>query len=102
MTPESLLLLEDDALLAEQTRRDAAAMLSQRYPGLAVEALVGDFTLHLSHLPARKAGGSRMVAFLGSTIGNLYLEERRAFLGALADSLDPGDWLLLEWRARCH
>ena len=36
-----------------------------------------------------------MVAFLGSTIGNLYAEERRAFLGALADSLEPGDWLLL-------
>jgi L-histidine N-alpha-methyltransferase len=36
-----------------------------------------------------------MVAFLGGTIGNLYLEERRAFLGALADVLEPGDSLLL-------
>ena len=36
-----------------------------------------------------------MVAFLGGTIGNLYVEERAAFLGALADSLEPGDWLLL-------
>ena len=39
--------------------------------------------------------GRRMVAFLGGTIGNLYVEERAAFLGALADSLEPGDWLLL-------
>ncbi len=54
--------------------------------------MVGDFTLHLAHLPA---GGRRMVAFLGGTIGNLYLEERRAFLGALADVLDRGDSLLL-------
>ncbi len=36
-----------------------------------------------------------MVAFLGGTIGNLYVEERAAFLGALADSLSPGDSLLL-------
>ncbi len=36
-----------------------------------------------------------MVAFLGGTIGNLYVEERGAFLGALADTLDAGDWLLL-------
>jgi L-histidine N-alpha-methyltransferase len=35
------------------------------------------------------------VAFLGGTIGNFYLEERRAFLGALADVLRPGDWLAL-------
>ena len=62
-----------------------------RYPSLRVEALVGDFTLHLGHLPK---GDRRMVAFLGGTIGNLYVEERAAFLGALADSLEPGDWLL--------
>ena len=36
-----------------------------------------------------------MVAFLGGTIGNLYVEERGAFLGALADSLEPGDSVLL-------
>ncbi len=35
------------------------------------------------------------MAFLGGTIGNFYLEERRAFLGALADVLEPGDSLLL-------
>ena len=35
------------------------------------------------------------MAFLGGTIGNLYVEERGAFLGALADTLEPGDTLLL-------
>jgi len=78
--------------VSEQTLREAAAMLSARYPSLRVEALVGDFTLHLAHLPA---GGRRLVAFLGSTIGNFYVEERAAFLGALHDSLEPGDWFLL-------
>jgi L-histidine Nalpha-methyltransferase len=78
--------------VSEETLRAAAAQLAEKYPSLQVEALVGDFTLHLGHLPQ---GGRRMVAFLGGTIGNLYVEERAAFLGALADSLEPGDWLLL-------
>lgn len=78
--------------VSETTLREAAASLGERYPGLRVEAVVGDFTLHLSHLPR---GDRRVVAFLGGTIGNLYVEERAAFLGALADSLDEGEWLLL-------
>jgi len=78
--------------VSEGTLRDAACRIAERYPGLEVEAVVGDFTLHLAQLPR---GGRRMVAFLGGTIGNLYLEERRAFLGALADVLEPGDSLLL-------
>ncbi|MBF4163476.1 L-histidine N(alpha)-methyltransferase [Nocardioides acrostichi] len=81
--------------VSEATLRDAADMLSRRYPGLDVQAVVGDFTLHLGQLPPAADDGRRMVAFLGSTIGNLYVEERRAFLGALADSLDDGEWLLL-------
>jgi L-histidine N-alpha-methyltransferase len=36
-----------------------------------------------------------MVAFLGSTIGNLYVEERRAFLSNLAAWMPPGATLLL-------
>ena len=78
--------------VSEGTLRTAATELAQRYPGVQVEAVVGDFTLHLGHLPT---GGRKMVAFLGGTIGNLYLEERAAFLGALADSLALGDCLLL-------
>jgi len=78
--------------VSEGTLREAAESIAQLYPGLEVEAVVGDFTLHLAQLPR---GGRRMVAFLGGTIGNLYLEERRAFLGALADVLEPGDSLLL-------
>jgi L-histidine Nalpha-methyltransferase len=78
--------------VSEETLRAAVLHLAQNYPSLQVEGLVGDFTLHLGHLPG---DGRRMVAFLGGTIGNLYVEERAAFLGALADSLEPGDWLLL-------
>lgn len=78
--------------VSEGTLRAAAAQIAETYPGLEVSGVVGDFTLHLAHLPR---GGRRMVAFLGGTIGNLYLEERKAFLGALADLLEPGDSVLL-------
>lgn len=78
--------------VSEATLRAAAEDMSIRYPGLQVKAVVGDFTLHLGHLPA---GGRKVVAFLGGTIGNLYVEERAAFLGALRDSLAVGDSLLL-------
>jgi len=78
--------------VSEQTLRDAAAELRARYPGLAVHGVVGDFTLHLAHLPR---DGRPMGAFLGSTIGNLYVEERRAFLHNLAANLPAGASLLL-------
>lgn len=78
--------------VSEGTLREAAEMLAERYPGLAVDAVAGDFTLHLSHLPTE---GQRMIAFLGGTLGNFYEEERRAFLGALADTLRSGESILL-------
>ncbi len=78
--------------VSEETLREAADMLAARYPQASIEAVVGDFTLHLGHLTRYH---HKLVAFLGGTIGNLYVEERGAFLGALSDSLDEGDWLLL-------
>ena len=78
--------------VAEETLREAADMLAARYPATSVEAVVGDFTLHLGHLTRYQR---KLVAFLGGTIGNFYVEERGAFLGALADSMDEGDELLL-------
>ena len=38
------------------------------YPGIEVTAVVGDFHRHLGNIPT---GGTRLLAFLGSTIGNL-------------------------------
>jgi L-histidine N-alpha-methyltransferase len=72
--------------------RQAAAALTAEYPGLAVEAVVGDFTRHLGELPH---GSRRLVAFLGSTIGNLEPGPRAAFLAELAATLRPGDSFLL-------
>lgn len=72
--------------------RLAGAALTEEYPGLEVDGVVGDFTRHLGELPT---DGRRMVAFLGSTIGNLAPAERAAFLADLAATLQPGDSFLL-------
>jgi L-histidine N-alpha-methyltransferase len=78
--------------VSEVTLRTAAESLAQRYPGTAVHAVVGDFDRHLGNLPR---GGTRMVAFLGSTLGNFYAEPRAAFLSSMAAALDSGDYFLL-------
>jgi L-histidine N-alpha-methyltransferase len=72
--------------------RAAGTALEQEYPGLDIDAVCGDFEEHLGKIPR---GGRRLVAFLGSTIGNLTAGPRRDFLTALADTLQPGDTLLL-------
>ncbi len=76
-----------EAALAAGGRRISAA-----YPGLTVLAVVSDFEEHLG-LPA--TGGPRLVAFLGSTIGNLEPAERAGLLAALRAGLDSGDSVLL-------
>jgi L-histidine Nalpha-methyltransferase len=73
----------------------AAQALIGEYPGLEVRAVVSDFEQQLG-LPAREAGGApRLVAFLGSTIGNLLPSQRAAFLARVRASLGEGDSLLL-------
>ena len=52
----------------------AATALADEYPGLLVHAVVGDFHLHVDRVPSE---GQRLVAFLGSTIGNLTPDQRR-------------------------
>jgi L-histidine N-alpha-methyltransferase len=70
----------------------AATTLADDYPGLLVHAVVGDFHLHIDRVPSE---GRRLVAFLGSTIGNLTPEQRRRFLFDLDCMMTHGDRLLL-------
>ena len=72
--------------------REATARIAEHYPALQVHGMAGDFTRHLGRLPS---GGTRLVAFLGGTIGNFVPSERAAFLAGLRAALEPGDWLLL-------
>jgi len=78
--------------VSEATLRSSADEIAREYAGIDVHAVVGDFERHLDTLPR---GGRRVVAFLGSTIGNLEPDARRVFFGDLASTLAPGDALLL-------
>lgn len=72
--------------------RAAGAAIGNEYPGVEIEAVCGDFEEHLGKIPRV---GQRLVVFLGSTIGNLTPGPRTEFLETLADTLQPGDSLLL-------
>lgn len=78
--------------VSEPTLREAAAALEREYPGVDVHAVVGDFERHLDRLPT---GGTRLIAFLGSTIGNLEPGDRERFFRAVAEGLGPDDAFLL-------
>lgn len=77
----------DPAVLGEASRAIAAEL-----PGVAVEPVVGDFEKHLGELPRHPR---RLLAFLGSTIGNLLPDQRAAFLAGVRSTLGEGDAFLL-------
>jgi L-histidine N-alpha-methyltransferase len=78
--------------VSPEATKIAARLTSRRYPRLRVHALVGDFEKHLARVPA---GESRMVAFLGSTIGNFPESEAVDFLVKTSVLLNRGDRILL-------
>ena len=78
--------------VSKRTLHDAAAAIEKEYAGIDVQPVVGDFTLDLHTIPA---GGRRLVAFLGGTIGNLLPAARAAFLVDVAALLGPDDFFLL-------
>ena len=94
--------------VSESALAAAGDALAAEYPGLAVHAVVADFDKYLG-VPADAASaaadetaaeggtaaGPRLVAFLGSTIGNMVPAERGVFLRRVRAQLRPGDAFLL-------
>jgi L-histidine Nalpha-methyltransferase len=78
--------------VSEAMLQRSAEKLATAYPGISVEPVAGDFERDLGELPI---AGPRLIALLGSTIGNLYPEQRGAFLTTLAGELEEHDALLL-------
>jgi L-histidine Nalpha-methyltransferase len=78
--------------VSEATLRAAAEAIAVD-TGIGVHAVVGDFHEHLDGIP--DLGEPRLVAFLGSTIGNLVPAERRRFLAELRAVLAPSDRFLV-------
>lgn len=77
--------------VSEAVLRTSAHAIADRYR-IGVHAIVGDFERHLAALPD---GANRLIAFLGSTIGNLYPERRARLLAVVASILEPDDAFLL-------
>lgn len=77
----------DPAVLGE-----ASAAIGAELPGVVVQPVVGDFERHLGALPRHPR---RLLAFLGSTLGNLLPDQRAAFLAEVRATLADGDAFLL-------
>ncbi len=75
-----------DALL------EAASALVADHPWLTVDGVVGDFSRDLGALPRT---GPAVVAFLGSTLGNLHPSAQPGFVASVAAAMRPGDAFLL-------
>ncbi len=72
--------------------------LLRAYPRLRTQAFVGDYVAAFDSLPEHdwtRSPETRLVLFLGSTLGNLGREGRIGLLLAIRARLAPGDALLL-------
>jgi L-histidine N-alpha-methyltransferase len=78
--------------VSERMLQISADAIAEAYPRIAVEPIAGNFERDLGPLPGE---GPRLVAILGSTIGNLYPEQRAELLRSLARELGDDDTLLL-------
>lgn len=73
---------------------EAACRLRQRFPGLPVVTVAGDFSGDIA-LPEAMRGCKKVGFFPGSTIGNFTRAEARGFLSRIARFLGPDGALLI-------
>jgi L-histidine N-alpha-methyltransferase len=78
--------------ISEEITRDTATRVAAEYEGVSVRGLVCDFELDLERIDA---GGPRVIALLGGTIGNFAPQQRAGFLRRIANLLGPEDRFLL-------
>ncbi|WP_428843064.1 L-histidine N(alpha)-methyltransferase [Sphaerothrix gracilis] len=74
--------------------KDSALQLLQDYSTLQVHGLVSTYETALAHLPKAKLP-SRMIGFIGSTLGNLTPAACQAFLAKISQALQPQEYFLL-------
>ncbi|MBD2413471.1 dimethylhistidine N-methyltransferase [Nostoc calcicola FACHB-389] len=68
--------------------------LQQKYPAFFIEGLIGTYEQALAKLESTFAS-SRMIFFLGSSLGNFNPQECNIFLRKIAKTLQAGDYFLL-------
>jgi len=74
--------------VSETALLDSARRLTSRYPELEIEGVIGDFE---QPFPLPFHGQTRLLAFLGSTIGNMRSWQAQAFLTTVCEQLSPSD-----------
>lgn len=72
----------------------SAQQLLQDYPQLKINGYVSTYDLALASLPPTTAP-SRMIGFIGSSLGNFAPADCDAILRQIHDALQPGEFLLL-------
>jgi len=78
--------------VSDEFLRAAATGILEEYADLQVRAVIGDFQRHLDRIPLT---GTRLIAFLGGTIGNLVPMRRRRFFFDLNCTMQSSDHFLL-------
>jgi L-histidine Nalpha-methyltransferase len=72
----------------------SAQELLQDYPQLQIHSYVSTYALALSHLPPTPAP-SRLICFIGSSLGNFAPADCDRLLGQISAALQPGEFFLL-------
>lgn len=80
--------------ISEEAMRMSQANIVSEFPTVHFKGIIGDWFGALGGLTAMDAS-QKLVAFLGSSIGNLTDEEAHGFLLRLRESMGPRDHLLL-------
>ena len=76
--------------------------LKVEMPNLNFSPLQGEYFEVLKHLKSEKKQKSKLILFLGSSIGNLSKVQTNSFLKALYESLNPGDFVLIGFDLAKH
>lgn len=89
-TPPQYLPIDVSGGILQATAQE----LLRDYPQLSVHGLIATYELAIAHLPPLQLP-SRLIVFLGSTLGNLTPLECEAFFQQIRKALEPGQFFLL-------
>lgn len=78
-----------DTMLVESAKK-----LLNEYDELEITAIASTYEPALKALPPKHLS-TRLIAFIGSTIGNLNVEECEVFLSRVSETIEEGDYFLL-------